>query len=425
MIKVLNSLDYSNIHEYLLHSLENSGELEVFCIHCYQLLSDYLGIKNFLIYQRTVNEINFIYQHQCNYLNSIDYQSIINLVENNFIIHSELNLYSYHEFYHKNDHYYSWLMEEKIAYLSLSKICFQEENFANLWIEVNEKENLEEIQKILLIINKYLSLFFYHRNLKQKEEKLTLKAQRLAQAQKYQSTYLSHMNHELRTPIAAVIGFAKLLRQKLYGDLNAKQTQYVDAIYQSGTYLLELISDLLDLSKIQAQKEELCLETTIVQELCESALALVQTKAEEQNLTLNLVIESNVDSCFIDQRRLKQVLVNLLSNAVKFTERGTVTLKVSKNEHNILFKVIDTGIGIDQKSQKKLFQPFSQLNTHLHRQHRGTGLGLVISRELARLHGGDITLSSQVNQGSCFTVTIPHGDSVSKPSIKHLPMPPT
>ena len=196
--------------------------------------------------------------------------------------------------------------------------------------------------------------------------------------------------------------------QKLYGELNVKQTQYVDAIYQSGTYLLELISDLLDVSKIQAQKEELFIEKILISELCESALSLVKTKAQEQEIDLHLVIKPNVEFCLIDQRRLKQVLVNLLSNAVKFTEEGSVTLEVSEDQENTYFKVIDTGIGIDAESQEKLFKPFAQLNTHIHRKHRGTGLGLVISRELARLHGGDIILESEANKGSCFTVSIPH-----------------
>jgi len=215
------------------------------------------------------------------------------------------------------------------------------------------------------------------------------------------------MNHELRTPIAAVIGFAKMLQQRLYGELNPKQAQYIDAIYQSGTYLLELVSDFLDITKIQAQKEELFIEKILVDELCESSLALVKSKAEEDKIDLNLEINSNIDYCFADQRRIKQILVNLLSNAVKFTEKGSVTLSVKKETNNLLFNVIDTGIGIDVQSQTKLFQPFAQLRNSLQNKHRGSGLGLVISRELARLHGGDITVQSEKNKGSCFTLSLP------------------
>ena len=347
-----------------------------------------------------------VYNHHQEIHNQINYLNTINLIQ------PQINQIDYDTYISVKDcacllqknSYQDWLKKEKIDLLSISNLEFKQKPLGNLFLEIKSiKFSQQDSKKLLKLVNKYLSIYLYH----QLESKLILETEKLKEAKTEQGKYLSHMNHELRTPIAAVIGFAKMLQQKLYGDLNPKQAQYVDAIYQSGTYLLDLISDLLDVSKIQANKEELSLEKVVIRELCDSALALVKTKAEEQGLQLNLSIESGIQTCYADQRRLKQVLVNLLSNAVKFTEQGSVSLEVTKENKSLLFKVIDTGIGIDPQSQEKLFKPFAQLNTHLHRKHKGTGLGLVISRELIKLHGGDIVLTSAKDKGSCFTVYLP------------------
>lgn len=221
--------------------------------------------------------------------------------------------------------------------------------------------------------------------------------------------YLSQINHELRTPMTAIIGFAKMLKQQIYGELNTKQLQYVSCIYESGIYLLELINELLDISKIEANKEELFIEKIWVEEICKSSLSLVQEKAKEQGLSLNLTLDFQTDFCYADRSKLKQILVNLLSNAVKFTEKGSVLLKVEKKAEKLEFSVIDTGIGIKKSEQNKLFKPFSQLKTHLHQKNKGTGLGLALSLKLAKLHGGNITVISDEGQGSCFTFHLPLG----------------
>ena len=403
---MLNSINYTKIHEYLLDSLDKCLQVEDFCGNCSQLLSDYVEIVNFIVYQENEGKIELIYQSNHHQSQNINYSLVINAIKTKYRPSSiELNdSFAYLE----EDSYQQWLKNHNINYLSILSLDFQEELLGKVLLEIERlKYSESEVKYILTILTKYLAIFCYQQKLKKIEQNLTLEAQQLAKIKEDQSKYLSHMNHELRTPISAVIGFAKMLQQRLYGELNAKQAQYIDAIYQSGTYLLELVSDLLDISKIQAQKEELFREKILVNELCESALSLVKNKAEEQGLELNLIISPEIDSCFVDQRRLKQVLINLLSNAVKFTEEGSVTLEVTKDDRYLLFKITDTGIGIDEESQRQLFQPFSQLNTHLHRKHRGTGLGLVISRELARLHGGDISLISEKNKGSCFTVYIP------------------
>lgn len=226
-------------------------------------------------------------------------------------------------------------------------------------------------------------------------------------ANRAKSEFLSNMSHELRTPLTGILGFSSILLEQIFGPLNAKQQEYIEGISTSGKHLLDLINDLLDLSKVEAGKEELTLETLLVEEVCQACLSLFRERCLERGLQLSLVIAPDVTTCVADHRRLKQILVNLLSNAVKFTESGSVTLKVKQTEEAIKFSVIDTGIGIAQADQATLFQPFKQLDSGLNRQYEGTGLGLALSRKLARLHGGDITLHSELGRGSCFTLHLP------------------
>ena len=219
--------------------------------------------------------------------------------------------------------------------------------------------------------------------------------------------FISHLNHELRSPIAAVIGFARMLKEEIYGSLNDKQMQYIKAIAMTGEHALDLINDYLDLAKINADQENLEPENLAVEDICRASLAIVEEKARQKGLKLNLNIDREVDFCRADKLRLKQILVNLLSNAVKFTQSGSVTLQVTPQEEYLQLAVIDTGIGISPANQKKLFQPFQQIKTSIHRNEKGTGLGLALSRKLAILHGGDITLTSTEGKGSCFTLYIP------------------
>ncbi|VEP11866.1 Signal transduction histidine kinase [Hyella patelloides LEGE 07179] len=219
--------------------------------------------------------------------------------------------------------------------------------------------------------------------------------------------YFAHLNHDLRSPLANILQFARMLKDEIYGKLNPKQTEYIAGILTSGNHLYELINDYLDIAKIEANHEELYPDKVPVEDVCDASLVMVQGKAKEKELELIIDIADDIDFCYADSLRLKQILINLLSNAVKFTEQGSVTLQVKATSKMLLFSIIDTGIGISKEDSAKLFQPFQQINTPLHRQHKGTGLGLALSRKLAQLHGGDITLTSEVGKGSCFTVSIP------------------
>lgn len=241
----------------------------------------------------------------------------------------------------------------------------------------------------------------------QQIEKVSAQKQDLEIAKKKTSEFLDHTIHELRSPLTGILSFSQILQEQIYGPLNPKQSQYVDVIVASGQHMLCLVNDFLDISKISAHREEILLEAMAVEDVCLASLAMVQARAQEAQLTLTLDIAPDVDFCKADQRRIKQILVNLLSNAIKFTEVGSVTLKVQRKQDFLEFSVIDTGIGIKAEDQTKLFQPFQQIKNHLTRKHKGTGLGLALSRQLAQLHGGDITLISEERRGSCFTLHLP------------------
>jgi signal transduction histidine kinase len=219
--------------------------------------------------------------------------------------------------------------------------------------------------------------------------------------------YISYLTHELRAPLTGILGFSRVLIEQIFGSLNPKQLQYIDAIAESGEHLLELVNDFLDIFKIDADREILYPETFPVEDVCRASMSMLQEKAREKGIEFNLVIGDRVDFCCADRRRLKQILVNLLSNAIKFTEVGSVTLKVSLQEQNIVFSIIDTGIGIADGDREKLFQPFQQIKNNLHNKYKGTGLGLALSLRLARLHDGDIIVVSEINKGSCFSLYLP------------------
>ena len=221
------------------------------------------------------------------------------------------------------------------------------------------------------------------------------------------SVFLATMSHELRTPLTAILGMSKLLGQEIYGGLNSKQKEYITCIHQSGKHLLELINDILDISKVEAGKEELTLVPLDIRGLCGSCLAMVQEQADEKGLKLQSQIDTQADVCIADERRLKQMLLNLLRNAIKFTPAGGVSLAVQKVPQGTEFTVSDTGIGIAPEQMPLLFQAFSQLDSCLNRQYEGTGLGLALTHQLALLHGGNVTVQSTLGEGSRFTLFLP------------------
>ncbi|PPT06057.1 Circadian input kinase A [Geitlerinema sp. FC II] len=248
------------------------------------------------------------------------------------------------------------------------------------------------------------------------EETLRRTNAELARATRLKDEFLANMSHELRTPLNAILGISEGLLEQVYGALDDREIKAIGIIERSGRHLLELINDILDLSKIEAGHLELHRSPTTLLPLCESSLSFVKQMAAKKNIHLHLEVRDNSVVLDIDERRMRQVLVNLLSNAVKFTpEGGRVSLDVSlvsessdaNDKFYAVFAVSDTGIGIAPEDCDRLFEPFVQIDSRLCRTYRGTGLGLSLVKRLTELHGGRIEVDSRVGGGSCFTVWIP------------------
>jgi PAS domain S-box-containing protein len=228
--------------------------------------------------------------------------------------------------------------------------------------------------------------------------------------------FLANMSHELRTPLTAILGYAELLDKGFYGDLTEEQRHTLRTMQGSAEHLLQLINDILDLSKVEAGKMELHLSPVLVEEICQAGLQFIQQVAHKKNIQLSSRLDPQVHHVLADGRRLKQMLINLLNNAVKFTpEGGQVGLEVMRSgddqqstHHQVLFVVWDNGIGIPQEKQSLLFRPFVQLDGSLSRKYEGTGLGLALVAAMAELHGGSISVQSAgPGQGSRFTLALP------------------
>ena len=234
------------------------------------------------------------------------------------------------------------------------------------------------------------------------------KSHQLATANQHKSDFLANMSHELRTPLNAVIGFSEVLLERMFGELNEKQDDYLKDILSSGKHLLSLISDILDLSKIEAGRMELELEDFDVAAALSNTLTLIRERAQQHGIGLSLDVEPNIGEIRADQRKLKQIMLNLLSNAVKFTPDGGHTSVNAVLKGDVLeVAVTDTGIGIALEDQDTVFQEFRQVGGSYTNKQEGTGLGLALTRRFVELHGGSISLASVLGQGSTFTFTIP------------------
>lgn len=232
--------------------------------------------------------------------------------------------------------------------------------------------------------------------------------QQLIEANRMKDAFLANMSHELRTPLTGILGMADLLSQQILGPLNPKQIKSLQTLRNSGQHLLELINDILDLSKVAAGKLELHPEWVEVVTTAQELLAMVKTMAEDKNIHLLLKIEPLDLKIWADLRRFKQMLVNLLSNAIKFTpEGGVVSLESQLQKDCIILTVKDTGIGIAEADLGRLFQPFVQIDNGLNRKYTGTGLGLVLIKNLIEAHGGYVQVKSQLGQGSAFSLYFP------------------
>ena len=278
--------------------------------------------------------------------------------------------------------------------------------------------------------------------LTERNQQLAISNEELARATRLKDEFLANMSHELRTPLNAILGMTEGLQDGIFGEVGKQQLKALQTIKQSGSYLLELIDDILDLAKIESGQIELEISPTAVAPLCRSSLAFIKQQALKKRIQVEIDLLPNLPDLLVDERRIRQVLINLLANAVKFTpEEGCITLKVSRqwvspqhlagvtwmqsfrtakvrpsknSSHRggegmkyLRIAVIDTGIGIAPEHMDKLFQPFVQIDSTLNRQYTGTGLGLALVKRIIELHGGEVGLSSEVGTGSCFTIGLP------------------
>ena len=233
------------------------------------------------------------------------------------------------------------------------------------------------------------------------------KGRQLETASQHKSEFLANMSHELRTPLNAIIGFSEVLSERMFGEINEKQAEYLGDILESGRHLLSLINDILDLSKIEAGRMELEPTDFDLPSAIENALMLVKERAHRRGIAVVRTIDERLGMIHADERKVKQVLLNLLSNALKFTpEGGQIDVRARVHEGAVEISVTDTGVGIAPADQEAVFEEFRQVGTSS-KKVEGTGLGLAISRKFIELHGGRIWVKSQEGNGSTFAFTVP------------------
>ena len=238
-------------------------------------------------------------------------------------------------------------------------------------------------------------------------EELSASNAQLMQASRLKSQFLASMSHELRTPLNSIIGFSKVLLNRLDGDLTERQETYIRSVHNSGTHLLQLINGILDFSRIEAGKLEMMSEELDIHELIDECIESSMPLARGKQLKLEKNVPLELPRLVADRTKVKQILLNLLSNAIKFTAQGRVAVSVQAEPGAVRVKVSDTGIGIRAEDLARLFEPFQQLDNPVTRGAGGTGLGLAISKKFVELHGGRIWAESRESQGSTFHFTLP------------------
>ncbi len=286
------------------------------------------------------------------------------------------------------------------------------ERIAALEKEILERRSAEAEQeeRIAELLSSKSALEKQGREIVRLAEDLAVARDQAEDASRTKSMFLATMSHELRTPLNAIIGFSELIGGEMFGPAgNNSYREYANDIRESGQHLLDLINDILDLSKCDSGSDELHEENIEISEITRSARWLLAGHAQDSNVELATELSEGAPMLRADKLKLKQILINLLSNAIKFTDPGgKVTLKAwcSMNS-GYVFQVVDTGIGIALEDIPKALSPFQQIDNRLNRRYQGTGLGLPLSKSLIEMHGGSLDLQSQVGVGTTVTVRFP------------------
>ena len=245
-------------------------------------------------------------------------------------------------------------------------------------------------------------------NLNRMNDDLGRLYQQLESVNRHKSEFLANMSHELRTPLNAIIGFSEVLNERMFGELNDKQAEYVQDIYTSGRHLHALINDILDLSKIEAGRMELDLSSFTLSSVVDAAVTLVRERAHRAGVKLEVAAPADLGEVRADERKLKQILLNLLSNALKFTPTGGRIGVTARRDNGLAeISVSDTGIGIAPENHEIIFEEFRQVHGDSLHPREGTGLGLALTRKFVEMHGGKIWVQSELGKGSTFTFNFP------------------
>jgi signal transduction histidine kinase len=233
------------------------------------------------------------------------------------------------------------------------------------------------------------------------------KGRQLEVASRHKSEFLANMSHELRTPLNAILGYTELILDGIYGEVPEKIRDVQQRLEKSGRHLLSLINDVLDLSKIEAGQLTLSLNDYSMKEVVQTVFTAVESLAAEKKLALRVFVPSDLPAGRGDERRIAQVLMNLVGNAIKFTGVGEIRIQAAVSEGEFTVSVADTGPGIAEADQERIFEEFQQVDSSSSRAKGGTGLGLAIAKRIVELHGGRIWVESSLGQGSTFTFTLP------------------
>jgi signal transduction histidine kinase len=299
-------------------------------------------------------------------------------------------------------HWYARRLTRPILALEAGAMAFAQGNFKKR-MEVHTGDEIEllaaEFNKMADQLQEYTDGL---------ERRVAEKTAQLEMANRHKSEFLANMSHELRTPLNAIIGFSEVLKERMFGDLNDKQLEYVRDIFGSGQHLLSLINDILDLTKVEAGHMALDIREFDVRAAVDNCCTLIRERAQRSRLQFSSEVEPDVGKWPADERKFKQVLLNLLTNAVKFTPAGgMIALRTWIEGEWLVVSVRDTGVGIAAEDRAAIFKEFHQLPLHGAAKHEGTGLGLSLSRRLVELHCGTLTVESEPRRGSTFTARFP------------------
>jgi PAS domain S-box-containing protein len=303
--------------------------------------------------------------------------------------------------------------EEKGTDIFVSKLQYGPKEYGIISLSIPEKHaNDEEIIALSKEVVGDISFSLNNLELeatRQKAEESLIEGKIVAEeANRTKSEFLANMSHELRTPLNSVLGFSQILQKNPSNHLDDKELKYVGNIYRSGSHLLELINNILDISKVESGNMDFSPETVNIEEIIDDTIVLVEPMAKKKSIDLHLNIKAEGLEIHVDRLKFKEIMYNLLSNAIKFTpKKGTVSVTSKCVNENVQISVSDTGIGIPEEKHRSIFDPFKQVDSSSNRKYGGTGLGLALVKKYVEMHGGEIWIESEVGVGSTFTFTLP------------------